>query len=430
MPASSPVPMDRLREQWGFVPNLFQSHPLPERLEIAVRLIDAILFQDSKLPRLRKELLLLTLAAATGNSYWAGIHLQILLLMGMPEDTAIAAVRDFRSAPLDNEVRVLIRFAIEAAVLGQYEAREAHAAGLADDALQDTVALAGLSIYLNALTAPAKPEPDFGPWTQPVVPVTELFAAEGSPDSIEPVIERMFAGRPDLRGHLWRPEDIALVREPVADADFPHPSPAEPSQPAWEPDPDAALIAAARQGDTGAFEELVHKHGRRVYRTLAGILGDHEDAQDAMQDTFLKAFRRLNTFEGRSRFSTWLVSIGANAALEKLRERRPVDSLDEGRVDDEGTFRPRLLQSWCDSPEQRYVKLQMKELVQREVRRLPVTYRAVVVLRDIEELSTREAAEALGLEVPTLKSRLLRGRLLLREALSPHFAASSKGALS
>ena len=149
-----------------------------------------------------------------------------------------------------------------------------------------------------------------------------------------------------------------------------------------------------------------------------------------MQDTFLKAFRRLNTFEGRSRFSTWLVSIGANAALEKLRERRPVDSLDEGRVDDEGTFRPRLLQSWCDSPEQRYVKLQMKELVQREVRRLPVTYRAVVVLRDIEELSTREAAEALGLEVPTLKSRLLRGRLLLREALSPHFAASSKGALS
>ena len=206
MPANSPAPMDRLREQWGFVPNLFQSHPLPERLEIAVRLIDAILFQDSKLPRLRKELLLLTLAAATGNSYWAGIHFQILLLMGMPEDTAIAAVRDFRSAPLDNEVRVLIRFAIEAAVLGQYEAREAHAAGLADDALQDTVALAGLSIYLNALTAPAKPEPDFGPWTQPVVPVTELFAPEGSPDSIEPVIERMFAGRPDLRGHLWRPE--------------------------------------------------------------------------------------------------------------------------------------------------------------------------------------------------------------------------------
>lgn len=430
MPANSPAPMDRLREQWGFVPNLFQSHPLPERLETAVRMIDAILFQDSKVPRLRKELLLLTLAAATGNSYWAGIHFQMLLLMGMPEDTAIAAARDFRSAPLDSEVQALIRFAIEAAVLGRYGAREAHEAGLAEEALTDAVALAGLSIQLNAATVAQAPKPDFGPWTLAAVSATALCAAADAPDPVEPLIERAFAERPHLRGHLWLPEDVALVREKAAAADFPHPSAAEPSQPEWESDPDAALVAAARQGDTGAFEELVHKHGRRVYRTLAGILGDHEDAQDAMQDTFMKAFRRLNTFEGRSRFSTWLVSIGANAALERLRDRRPVDSLDEGRVDDEGAFRPRVLQSWCDSPEQRYVKLQMKELVQREVRRLPVTYRAVVVLRDIEQLSTREAAEALGLEVPTLKSRLLRGRLLLREALSPHFAASSKGALS
>lgn len=430
MPANSPEPMDRLREQWGFVPNLFRIRPLPERLETAVRLIDAILFQESGLSRLRKELLLLTLAAATGNSYWAGIHFQILLLMGMPEDTAIAAARDFRAAPLNSQDQALLRFAIEAAVLGRYAAPEAHEAGLADEALTDAAALAGLSVYLNAVTAPVAPEPDFGRWTHPVVPASELCASSGAPDSAEQWIERAFAERPYLREFLWRPEDMALVREKAAAADFSHPAAAEPSQSTWELDPDAALVAAARQGDTGAFEELVHKHGRRVYRTLAGILGNHEDAQDAMQDTFLKAFRRLNTFEGRSRFSTWLVSIGANAAIEKLRERRPVDSLDEGLVDEEGAFRPRLLQSWCDSPELRYVKLQMKELVQREVRRLPVTYRAVVVLRDIEQLSTREAAEALGLEVPTLKSRLLRGRLLLREALSPHFASSSKGMLS
>lgn len=411
----------KLREQWGFVPNLLQREPLPEQLASAVSLIDAVLFKESTVPRMSKELILMTLAVATGNTYWVGIHLQVLLLMGMPEDTVLAAARDFRTAPLGDNDKALLKFAVEAATLGRYS-------GSADERFTDAVALVGLSIYLNAVTKPADPVPDFGPWTHPSVPAPDLCDPSIAIEPLEPLIERAFTERPVLRDTLWRAADVALLRGQFPKTDFPATTGS--SQTICDPDPDGALVASARKGDTKAFEELVHKHGRRVYRTLAGILGDQEEARDVMQDTFLKAFRRLNSFEGRSRFSTWLITIGTNAAIEKLRERRPTDSLDEGLTDGEGAFRPRLLQAWGDSPEQRYGKLQMKELVQREVRRLPVAYRAAVVLRDIEELSTREAAEVLGLEVPTLKSRLLRGRLLLREALSPHFASTSKGALA
>jgi RNA polymerase sigma-70 factor (ECF subfamily) len=167
----------------------------------------------------------------------------------------------------------------------------------------------------------------------------------------------------------------------------------------------------------------MNRHSQRVYRTLVGILGNPDDARDAMQDTFLKAFQHLASFEGRSKFSTWLVSISTNTAIQRLRERRPMESLDESGPEEEG-FRPRQIQAWTEDPEQLYSQAEMRSLVENGVMKLPVKYRMVLMLRDIEQLPIEEAASALGLGVPATKARLLRGRLMLREALAPHFIPS------
>lgn len=188
-------------------------------------------------------------------------------------------------------------------------------------------------------------------------------------------------------------------------------------------DPDADTVARVKEGDLDAFEELMIRHNQRVYRTLVGILGSPEEARDAMQDTFLKVFQHLSRFEGRSKFSTWLVSIATNTGIQRLRERRPMESLDESGPEEEG-FRPRQVQAWTDDPEQIYSQAEMRSLIENSVMKLPVKYRMVLMLRDIEQLPIEEAASALGLGIPATKARLLRGRLMLREALAPHFTSS------
>ncbi len=183
-------------------------------------------------------------------------------------------------------------------------------------------------------------------------------------------------------------------------------------------DPDFEIVARVRNGETDAFEELVRKHGRRVYRSLVGILGSPEEAEDALQDAFLKAFQPLPNFEARSRFSTWLVRIAINTGLQRLRSRKEVDSLDEENEE----FRPRNIQAWTDTPEEFYSREELRRLVEKEVMKLPVKYRVALMLRDLEELSTEEAAAALGLSIPGLKARILRGRLMLRESMVPYFS--------
>lgn len=188
-------------------------------------------------------------------------------------------------------------------------------------------------------------------------------------------------------------------------------------------DPDAVSVARVQRGDLDAFEELMMRHNQRVYRTLVGILGSPDEARDAMQDTFLKVFQHLAGFEGRSKFSTWLISVATNTGIQRLRERRPMESLDESGSEEEG-FRPRQVQAWTDDPEQLYSQTEMRSLVENGVMKLPVKYRVVLMLRDIEQLPIEEAASALGLGIPATKARLLRGRLMLREALAPHFIRS------
>src|SRR5579864_2571377 len=181
------------------------------------------------------------------------------------------------------------------------------------------------------------------------------------------------------------------------------------------------LVAAAKSGDAAAFEELVNRYERKIFRLTMNITRNREDAEDSMQDAFMKAYSHLGGFQEDSRFYTWLVRIAANEALMRLRKRRPNQfSLDEPIEGDEDLM-PRELQDWGPGPEQRFAQTEMREILSSVIEELEPEYRAVFVLRDIEELSTEDAAVALGISVPAVKSRLLRARLKLREKLNRYF---------
>jgi len=184
---------------------------------------------------------------------------------------------------------------------------------------------------------------------------------------------------------------------------------------------DEQLVVGARDGDLAAFGELVGRHGQRVYRLVLGITGNDADAEDALQEAFIKAYQHIRELQGASKFGWWLMRIATNEGLEILRKRRSDRSLEEWEATEEGAFQPRSLRPWEANPEQRYSQTQIRELVEKEIRNLPSKYRVAVILRDLEQLSTEEAAVALGLNRATLKTRLLRGRQMLRAALAPHF---------
>jgi RNA polymerase sigma-70 factor (ECF subfamily) len=186
-------------------------------------------------------------------------------------------------------------------------------------------------------------------------------------------------------------------------------------------DDEHQLVAAAKSGDVTAFEELVSRYERKIFRLTMNITRNREDAEDAMQDAFLKSYSHLKSFQGDSRFYTWLVRIAANEALMRLRKRRPNQfSLDEPIEGDEDLM-PRELRDWGPGPEQRFAQTEMREILSSVIDELEPEYRTVFVLRDIEELSTEETADAVGISVPAVKSRLLRARLKLRQKLNRYF---------
>src|SRR5271165_3942297 len=210
-----------------------------------------------------------------------------------------------------------------------------------------------------------------------------------------------------------------LAGEPLADAlstSNPHRIPSTVAK-----EDEHLLVAAAKGGDLSAFNELVSRYERKIFRLTMNITRNREDAEDAMQDAFLKSYSHLKTFQGDSRFYTWLVRIAANEALMRLRKRRPGQfSLDEPIEGDEDLM-PRELQDWGPGPEQRFAQTEMREILSSVIDELEPEYRTVFVLRDIEELSTEETADAVGISVPAVKSRLLRARLKLRQKLDRYF---------
>ena len=181
------------------------------------------------------------------------------------------------------------------------------------------------------------------------------------------------------------------------------------------------LVNAAKGGDVAAFEELVNRYEGKILRLTKNITGNREDAEDAMQDAFLKAYAHLDGFQQDSRFYTWLVRIAANEALMRLRKRRPGQvSLDEP-VEGDTDLMPRELEDWRPNPEREYAQAEMQALMAEVLEKLEPEFRIILVLRDIEELSTQETADVLGISVPNVKSRLLRARLKLREKFNRHF---------
>jgi len=144
-----------------------------------------------------------------------------------------------------------------------------------------------------------------------------------------------------------------------------------------------------------------------------------------LQETFLKAYRSLDQFEGRSLFGTWLTRVAINIALQRLRRRKDVASLDEDPTTIE-RIQPQRIQPWQDNPERMYSRAELRQLILDAMDDLPVKYRTAVLLRDFQQLSTREAADALGISTTALKARLFRGRMMLRETLTPHFAQKEK----
>jgi RNA polymerase sigma-70 factor (ECF subfamily) len=188
------------------------------------------------------------------------------------------------------------------------------------------------------------------------------------------------------------------------------------------------LVRRAKRGDDSAFEELVRRYDRNVFRIAQHITQNREDAEDVVQEAFLKAYGNLTKFQEQSKFYTWLVRIAVNEALMKLRRRKPerTVSLDE-EVKTEDDSLPREVADWSPNPEQMYNQAELRDILTRTIQGLPEGFRTVFVLRDKEGLSTEETAEALGLSIPAVKSRLLRARLQLRERLNRYFRKKASG---
>jgi len=186
-------------------------------------------------------------------------------------------------------------------------------------------------------------------------------------------------------------------------------------------DEDAPLVRAAKAGDSRAFAELVGRHDRRLFKVAQYIVQNPHDAEDVVQDSFLKAFQSLERFREESKFSTWMIRIVVNHALMRLRQRRAGQSIsldDAGPKDDR---QPLEITDGKKDPEENLHIAEVKERLARAVRELQPVFRTVFVLRDVQGLSIAETAKILNISLPLVKTRLLRARLRLRKRLSVYF---------
>ncbi len=185
---------------------------------------------------------------------------------------------------------------------------------------------------------------------------------------------------------------------------------------------EADLVLASKAGNVAAFEELVTRYDRKLLRVAQHIIHNFEDAQDVVQEAFLKAFQKLGDFRGDSKFSTWLFRIVVNQSLMELRKQRTKQRAAEYSINTEEEDQlPIDFSDWRRNPEAEYETSELRDLLASALRSIGPNLRVVFVLHDIEGHSLQETAEALGLSVAAVKTRSLRARLKLRERLSPHF---------
>ena len=388
------APFGIVQKSHGFIPNFFRAQTLrPDLLDAELQAVDRILVPEDLLTRVQKECILLAVSAANLNSYCVAMHCNLLRGLGMPSEEGDQIAVDYQESNLSEADRALLDFAIKLGTRASEFSREdvlsLRRLGFTEEQILECEVVTALNNFANTLQMGLGIEPDFAPPTAFVENKMNL----GS-DCVTP---------------MKRQGDVHLV-DVLQNAD-------------------EELVADAQSGSLAAFEELARRHTQLIYRTLIAILGNYADAQDGLQDTLLSAFKHIREFQGRAKFSTWLVSIARNSALQRLRRRRNTESLDESDNRDDEDFRPRQLRAWRDDPEQCHSKSERRQLVERGILALPAKYRVVVILRDIEQLSTEDVAHQLGLSVPAVKTRLLRGRLMLREFLSPHLSTITKGAV-
>jgi RNA polymerase sigma-70 factor, ECF subfamily len=186
---------------------------------------------------------------------------------------------------------------------------------------------------------------------------------------------------------------------------------------------DRTLIERIQRGDKTACAECIERHSPGVYRVALRLMGTEAEAEDVVQETFLSAFKAIDSFEGRSGLATWLYRIAHNAALMRLRRVRPDQvSVDDEEVFGEGLPVPSQLRDWCCLPERDFESSEARAEMERAIRDLPEKLRVVFVMRELEGLSTEETAQALDVSLDVVKVRLHRARLQLRERLSAYFA--------
>jgi RNA polymerase sigma-70 factor (ECF subfamily) len=395
-PYLSPIRFEHfaiVRKSHGFIPNFFRAQTLrPDLLEAQLEAVGSILLPEDVLTRVQKESILIAVSAANLNSYCVAVHCNMLRKLGLSTEEADQIAVDYRLSNLSKPDMALLDFVVKLGTrFSEYSPEDTGklaSFGFTREQILEGVVVTALNNFANTLQMGLGIEPDFEPPS---------------------IFEKNKVSLSDAATTLMPRAGVEILVGASQDAD-------------------AGLVAQAQSGKLEAFEELVRRHTRLVYRVLIAILGDDADAQDAMQDTLLSAFRHIREFQGRSKFSTWLVSIARNAALQRLRGRRNMESLDQSETEEDCKFRPRQIAAWQENPEQSHSRMEIRQLVEKGLLQLPAKYRVIVMLRDVEQLSTDDVARQLGLSVPAVKTRLLRGRLMLREWLSPYLAASRKGA--
>jgi RNA polymerase sigma-70 factor, ECF subfamily len=208
------------------------------------------------------------------------------------------------------------------------------------------------------------------------------------------------------------------------------PMPHSPSTPSHL-DNEESIVSAAQAGDSDAFISLLNLYSRRVYRVALNMTGNHQDAEDVLQEASMNAYCAIAGFQGKSRFYSWLVRITINAALSKLRKRAlwKESSLDEAMESEDGSYVPLEIESWCDDPEEACLNVELHQILADVIQKLDPKSRAVFTLRDVEKFSTEETADVLGISIPLVKTRLFRARLNLRERLTEYFGKEKRNAM-
>ena len=182
-------------------------------------------------------------------------------------------------------------------------------------------------------------------------------------------------------------------------------------------------LEALQRKDKQAFAQLVDQNSTRIYRLALKMVGNEQDAEDVLQNTFIKAFNNIQNFEGRSKVSTWIYRIAVNESLMILRKRKKgITHNDEGLEMDNGDLLPKQIIDWCCLPEKELMSSESRTMIKVAIKTLSDANRAAFLLRDVEGLSTRQTAEALDISESAVKVRLMRARMQLREELTSFFA--------